>query len=94
MHRTIGGIAPLSPGYDRVLVAPRPGGGLSWAKATLDTRHGAVATEWAIDDSGGLTLAVTVPEGVEAVVRVPGPGSGEMTVGAGQHQFSATLPKA
>ena len=26
MHRTIGGIAPLEPGYERVLIAPRPGG--------------------------------------------------------------------
>ena len=33
MHRTIGGIAPLEPGYARVLVAPQPGGGLTWARS-------------------------------------------------------------
>ena len=32
MHRTIGGIAPAEPGYAKVLVAPRPGGGLTWAE--------------------------------------------------------------
>ena len=34
MHRVIGGIAPLEPGYARVLVAPLPGGGLTWARAS------------------------------------------------------------
>ena len=38
MHRTIGGLAPLEPGYAKVLVAPRPGGGLTWCRAGLDTR--------------------------------------------------------
>ena len=32
MHRTIGGLAPLEPGYRRILVAPRPGGGITWAR--------------------------------------------------------------
>ena len=31
MHRTIGGIAPLEPGLREVLVAPQPGGGITWA---------------------------------------------------------------
>ena len=35
MHRTIGGIAPLEPGYSRVLIAPRPGGGIGWARPVL-----------------------------------------------------------
>ena len=36
----VGGIAPAEPGYRTVRVAPRPGGGLTWAKTSLDTRHG------------------------------------------------------
>ena len=39
MHRTIGGMSPLT-GYSKVLVAPRPGGGLTWAETALETRHG------------------------------------------------------
>ena len=42
MHRTIGGIAPLEPGYAEVLIAPQPGGGITWARASLETRHGPV----------------------------------------------------
>ncbi|KRF22933.1 family 78 glycoside hydrolase catalytic domain [Phycicoccus sp. Soil802] len=88
MHRTIAGIAPLAPGYDRVLIAPRPGGGLTWAKGALDTRHGTIASDWSLDDQGTLSLRVTVPQGVEATVRLPD-GTERVVVGAGDHQFTA-----
>jgi alpha-L-rhamnosidase len=65
MHRTVGGIAPMSSGYDRVLVAPQPGGGLTWARAALDTRHGTIATDWSLDDDGQLSVHLEVPDGVE-----------------------------
>jgi alpha-L-rhamnosidase len=86
MHRTIGGIAPLAPGYTRVLVAPRPGGGLSWAKASLDTPQGVVATSWSASGTGELDLEVAVPEGTTAVVRLPD--ATEQEVGPGVHRFA------
>ena len=46
MHRTVAGLAPLAPGYAAVRFAPRPGGGLTWAAASLETRHGLVAIRW------------------------------------------------
>ncbi|WP_420123861.1 family 78 glycoside hydrolase catalytic domain, partial [Nakamurella sp.] len=46
MHRTVGGIAPAEPGYRRVRVAPRPGGGLTWARSSLQTPHGEVSVSW------------------------------------------------
>jgi alpha-L-rhamnosidase len=85
MHRTIGGIVPLAPGYDRVAIAPQPGGGLSWAKASLRTRRGLIATHWSIDDET-MTLHLEVPAGVTAVVRLPGGQDEE--VGEGRHDFS------
>lgn len=86
MHQTIGDIAPLAPGYSRVLVAPRPGGGLTWARAALETPHGTIATDWSLTD-GVLGLGFDVPEGVEAAVRLPG--AGDVEVGAGRHRFTA-----
>jgi alpha-L-rhamnosidase len=90
MHRTIGGIAPLAPGYEHVLVAPQPGGGISWARAAIDTRHGRIETRWELDDSQ-FTLTVDVPDGVTATVRVPG--TPETTAGPGQHQVSAQITR-
>ena len=72
MHRTIGGIAPLAPGYAEVLVAPQPGGGITWAEAALETRHGRVAVHWETGANGDLTLDLEIPSDVTAVVRLPG----------------------
>ncbi|WP_417512302.1 family 78 glycoside hydrolase catalytic domain [Microbacterium sp.] len=84
MHRRIGGIEPLEPGYRRILIAPQPGGDLTWADASLQTPHGLVRVRWDADDAAGLTAEVTVPEGTEAVLRLPG--RNEEIIGAGTHR--------
>jgi alpha-L-rhamnosidase len=89
LHRVVGGLAPLEPGYGRVLVAPVPGGGLAWARTTLDTRNGRVAVAWEHVD-GVLTVDVAVPVGVEAVVRLPD--GTEQVVGGGSHRLRVGLP--
>jgi len=71
MHRVIGGIAPGEPGYRTVRVAPRPGGGLTWARTSLDTRPGRVVVEWRLGEDGGLDVDVTVPAGVTAEIDLP-----------------------
>jgi alpha-L-rhamnosidase len=71
MHRVIGGIAPAEPGYRTVRIAPRPGGGLTWARTALETRHGRIAVEWRRSEDGGLDVEVVVPDGVSAEVDLP-----------------------
>ena len=71
MHRVVGGIAPLEPGYSSVLVAPQPSGGLTDVQTALETRHGRVAVHWRIDD-GKFTVDAELPEGVTGVLRLPG----------------------
>jgi alpha-L-rhamnosidase len=70
MHRVVGGIAPGEPGYRTVRVAPRPGGGLTWATTSLDTRHGWVVVEWRVTD-GVLQVDLSVPDGVTAEIDLP-----------------------
>ncbi|GAB3400427.1 alpha-L-rhamnosidase [Flindersiella endophytica] len=82
MHRVVGGIAPLEPGYSRVLIAPRPGGGLTWAKAGLDTPHGRVEVGWRSED-GVLTVDTELPDGVTGVLSLAGRPDTEL--GAGSH---------
>jgi alpha-L-rhamnosidase len=71
IHRTIGGIAPLEPGYAAVRIAPRPGGGLTWARTALESRRGRIEVEWR-DEDDDLLVEVLVPEGVRAVLSLPG----------------------
>ncbi|SEQ41297.1 alpha-L-rhamnosidase [Arthrobacter sp. OV608] len=85
LHKTVGGISALAPGYSKVRIAPVPGEGIDWAKTSLKTTHGTVRVEWKHDD-GAFRLEATVPGGAEADVVLPG--GEQRTVGAGTHSFS------
>ena len=90
MHRTVAGLAPAAPGYRTVAVAPRPGGGLSWATAMHDSPYGRHEVRWErLGDR--LDVSVTVPPSTSAVVTLPEPGWVDRTVTAGIHRFSCAF---
>ena len=89
MHRVVGGIAALEPGYARVLVAPQPGGGLTEAETSLETPHGTVRVHWTVDGDA-LTVEAELPAGVEGVLSLPG--RDDQAIGAGHVRASSTLP--
>jgi alpha-L-rhamnosidase len=86
MHRTVGGLAPLEPGYAKVLVAPQPGGGISHATTALDTRHGRVEVRWREQD-GQLIVDTTLPESVTGVLRLPGRPDTDLAGGTSTHEM-------
>ncbi|ACL38425.1 alpha-L-rhamnosidase [Pseudarthrobacter chlorophenolicus A6] len=88
MHKAIGGIRPLEPGYSRVLIQPQPGEGISWARTSLKTPHGEVRAAWTLD-GGEFRLEATVPDGVAADVVLPD-GSRHGVTG-GTHRFEARV---
>jgi len=94
MHRTIGGLTALEPGYQRVRVAPQPGGDLTSATLRHDTRYGQISVAWAIDKATA-SVRVVVPDGVEAEVVLPlhPDGDSVLTVGAGDHVWEYELPE-
>jgi alpha-L-rhamnosidase len=71
MYRTIGGINldPGAPGGKRVRIAPRPGAGLTHARATLETPYGTVMSSWRLEGQG-FVLNVTVPPNTAAEVKL------------------------
>jgi alpha-L-rhamnosidase len=89
MHRSIGGIAPLEPGYSRVLIAPQSGGDIRWARTSLETSHGKVSVSWSLDDDGPMELDIAIPERVTALVELPGTPAQELR--SGQHRLSSSL---
>jgi alpha-L-rhamnosidase len=62
---------PDAVGYDRIVFRPQPVSGLAWARATLRTVRGEVASAWRIEN-GRFVLSVTVPANTTAVVFIPG----------------------
>ena len=72
MYRTVGGIVldPDTPGAKKVRIAPRPGGGLTRARTSLETLYGTLATSWQLDGQS-FRLDVTVPPNTSAEVVLP-----------------------
>ncbi|MCU1528332.1 MAG: ramA [Frondihabitans sp.] len=85
MHQTITGIRPLTPGYAKALIAPRPGGGLTSAEGTLETRHGRVAVAWKIV-SDDFILTIEVPNSIQAEVVLPSGNTFAAPSGVSEHR--------
>lgn len=90
MYSTIGGISPdpKEPGFKHIIMAPQPGGGLTSASASLLSRHGRIATAWALKD-GTFELDVVVPPNTHATVTLPNGRS--KRVKAGSHHFACRI---
>lgn len=91
LHRVVGGIAPLDPGYGRILIAPRIGAGVDWAKTSLETPHGLVRVEWGRDGES-IRLLAEVPAGSSAIVSWTEQPDAEL--GAGVHELLLPAPSA
>jgi alpha-L-rhamnosidase len=85
MYATIAGLQPLAPGYQHVLIAPKPGGGLRHAAATLDTLHGRISVSWQVDDTG-FHLTTALPANTTAQATLPD--GTQRQLAAGQHKLS------
>jgi alpha-L-rhamnosidase len=85
LHQYVAGLQRIEPTYRRFRVRPRPGGGLTWARAEHESPHGRVAASWELTGAR-LELSVTVPPGCTAEVVLPDGGSRH--AGPGEHRFS------
>ncbi|MCB0069401.1 MAG: hypothetical protein KDD77_19695, partial [Caldilineaceae bacterium] len=73
MVRVVGGrdVDAENPGFQRALVAPRPGGGITWAKSALESMVGRYAVEWRRHNDE-MEVSLSVPANGAALVRLPG----------------------
>ena len=86
LHRVVGGLAVDQPGYKRIAVAPRPGGGLTWARSRLRTPYGMTEASWHIEDER-LVVRAIIPPNSSAMVLLPGSAQA-LEVGSGQHEWT------
>jgi alpha-L-rhamnosidase len=82
LHRYVAGLQLLEPGYRRFRVAPRPGGGITSARAHHDSPYGRIQASWEWSNHRG-RLDVSVPPGTKADLVLP---DGRVdTVDSGEH---------
>jgi alpha-L-rhamnosidase len=103
LHKNVGGISPMEPGWRTILVRPVPGGPVRNANAAYESPYGRIECSWNINDSCD-TFAITVVIPPNSYARVVLPSSwkklgqeGEeksVLVGSGRHDFSCTYEPA
>jgi alpha-L-rhamnosidase len=85
LHRTVAGLQFATPGGRTLRFAPRPGGGLTSAKATHRSAYGLASIAWERHD-GELCVDVMVPPNCNADVELPDTPAVRVT--SGSHRFT------
>ncbi|MDN4474729.1 family 78 glycoside hydrolase catalytic domain [Demequina sp. SYSU T00192] len=88
LHRQVAGLAPAAPGYRHVLIRPRPGGGLTWARARHVSPYGPIEVGWRLEGAT-MALDLELPAGVTGEVRLPD--GTAATVGPGTHAYTSAI---
>lgn len=99
MYRNIAGINsdPAAPGYKKINIIPKPGGGITSASAALNTPYGWVTSSWKIE-GGVFKLDVQVPANASAMVILPAAElnggkemNGKSEIGSGTYHFECRM---
>jgi alpha-L-rhamnosidase len=69
------GIDEHNPGYKHIIIHPRPGGGLTSAKATHQSMYGEIVSGWKLDGEQ-MTMEIKIPANTSATIHIPGRPSG------------------
>ena len=70
LYRYVAGIDLGAPGYDRIVIRPRPGGNLTHASGAYDSVRGRISSSWKIEDNQ-FVLETLIPPNTTATVHVP-----------------------
>jgi len=73
MYQVVAGIGidEKNPGYKHIIINPRPGGGLTSAKATHRSMYGEIESGWELEGEE-LTMRVEIPANTSATIHIPG----------------------
>ena len=83
MYRVAAGIAATEDGvaYEKIRIAPIPNRALGRVKASINTRHGRIVSEWRYEGEA-IRYGYEIPEGCTATVIIDGV---ERECGAGKY---------
>lgn len=88
LYRRVAGIEPLSAGYKTHKIAPVVGGGLTYAKGSVNTPYGKIESRWDIEGEN-FTLKINVPLSTKCTVVLPNGTTQE--VDGGKYAFTCKI---
>jgi alpha-L-rhamnosidase len=77
-YRSLLGINPGAPAFEKVIIHPQPAGRLRFAKGSYNSVRGLVGSSWRIEGRR-LKLTVEIPANTSAEIWVPVRGEGNVT---------------
>jgi alpha-L-rhamnosidase len=101
LHTSVGGIAPLEPGWKTIRIRPVVGGELQWAEARFEGPYGEIISRWEVGE-GEFRLVVQIPPNSRAFVTLPTEQHTEISeedeagtwIGSGVHEFCCAYATA
>lgn len=72
-YQNLGGIQNPRNGYETVVIRPEIYPELKFVSTGVDTVRGELCSSWEVDETGRLTVTVTVPIGTTAEIQLPVP---------------------
>ena len=67
LHEVVAGLTVRELPQPEIVIAPRPGGGLTWAEASLETPRGSASVRWDVD-----SVTAVIPPGYTAWLDLDG----------------------
>lgn len=80
IHRNVLGLELTSPGYQTVVIAPKPATEIDACKGWIETGYGKLAIDWQVDAAKNFTATLTVPFGITAELKLPGSANSALTL--------------
>jgi alpha-L-rhamnosidase len=93
MYREMAGLSEAEPGYKKIKVMPHVGGGITSAKAELQTYYGNASSGWKLQNNQ-LVLSVEVPANTSASIFIPAKNADAVTEGGKKLSGSKELKVA
>jgi alpha-L-rhamnosidase len=70
MYRVMAGLSEDEPGYKKIKIMPHIGGGITSAKADLQTYYGKASSAWELQNNR-LVLTTEIPPNTTATIFIP-----------------------
>lgn len=90
LYSTVAGIDidPQQPGFQHIIMKPQLGGGLTFAKASVESSYGAIKSHWQLSKET-LKWEITIPPNTTATVYQPASYGGKtLELGSGTYRFN------
>ncbi|MBN2851728.1 MAG: family 78 glycoside hydrolase catalytic domain [Clostridia bacterium] len=90
LYKTVAGLKPdyINGGYKKFTIEPKPGGGLTSCRLTVNSPYGEIRIFWEIVENQ-FSIKVTIPANSQAKIVLPD--HKQIEVGSGTHEFKTHL---